>query len=394
MPWREVRVQDERLSFVIRAGQVKRGEFRQLCREYGITPPTGYKWLNRGRDCESLYTAMEDHSRRPHRSPNQTPLAIEEQVIAWSKREGWGGKKVVVKLQEEGITLPVITANRILKRYGLVNESVRQPKAVRRFERSAANELVQMDFKGDYGILEGRCYPLTLVDDHSRYTLGAYALTDQRGQSVQRCLIETFERCGVPESMLMDHGTPWWSTTNFRGLTWLSVWMIKHGIQLTFSGVRHPQTQGKIEQFHRTLKASLKHHGQPNTLAEFVLALARFQTMYNFERPHEGIAMAYPASRYRPSDRAYQPKVKEWEYPEGALVKRLNSQGMIRCPDGKRRFVCEALANEWVQVEEFDQRWLIKYRHQYVREIDIKTGRTLPPVRPVLISPTQEEQTK
>ena len=106
--------------------------------------------------------------------------------------------------------------NRILKRAGLVKEQDCQLQAHLRFERSRPNELVQMDFKGDYGVAEGRCYPLTLIDDHSRFTLGAFALGSQSGREVQRCLITTFERHGVPESMLMDHGIPWWSTTNFH----------------------------------------------------------------------------------------------------------------------------------------------------------------------------------
>lgn len=390
MPWKETNRMEERVRFLVRAQHVKRGEFAALCREYGITTATGYKWLNRALGSESLQTAVLEQSRRPYHSPRRTSAEVEARVVAWRQKEGWGGKKIVVKLRQEGLELPVITANRILRRAGLVNKQVCQPQAHRRFERSRANELVQMDFKGDYGVAEGRCYPLTLVDDHSRFTLGAFALSSQGGQGVQRCLITAFERYGVPESMLMDHGVPWWSTTNFHGLTWFSVWLVKHGIHLLFSGLRHPQTQGKIERYHRTLKHSLAHHGQPSNLREFAVALERFCRMYNYERPHESLDMAVPASRYQPSDKAYHPQPEPWFYPEGAVVLRLNSQGMIKCPDGQRRFVCEAIAGEWVQVEEFDDRWLIKYRHQYVREIDLRTGRTLPPVRPVRRSPQQE----
>jgi len=318
-------------------------------------------------------------------------VEIEDRVVAWREPEGWGAKKIRQKLLEEGLELPVITINRILKRRGLVPLVERHTPALKRFERGAANELLQMDFKGDYRVREGRCYPLTVLDDHSRYAVGLYALGDQRGESVQRCLIETFERCGLPEEMLMDHGTPWWSTTNSFGLTWLSVWLIKQGIQVSYGGLRHPQTQGKVERFHRTLKESLRYHGEPETLSGFAEALARFQGVYNHERPHEALGLVVPRERYRASDRAYQADPPPWEYPQGALVKRLNSQGVLDCPGG-RRFVCEALANERVEIEEIGSHWLVKYRHQYVREIDLETGRTLPPVRPVSRTPTEDEK--
>lgn len=392
MPWRRTDEMEERMSFLVRAQHVKRGKFQSLCQEYGITRVTGYKWLKRALGSASVQVAALEYSRRPHHSPQRTSAEVEARVVAWRHKEDWGAKKIAIKLEEEGLVIPLITVNRILKRHRLVTAPQRLPQATQRFERSRPNELVQMDFKGDYPIAEGRCYPLTLVDDHSRFNLGAFPLISQAGTGVQRCLITVFEHTGVPDALLMDHGTPWWGTTNYHGLTWLSVWLIKQGIDLIFSGLRHPQTQGKIERFHRTLKHSLQHHGQPQTLAESERALDRFRQMYNYERPHEALGMAVPASRYQPSAKAYQPQPAAWVYPEGALVQRLNSQGLIKCPDGKRRFVCEALADEWVQVEEFDGRWLIKYRHQYVREIDLRSGRTLPPVRPERRSISEGDQ--
>ena len=382
MPFRETSVIRERIKFVQAARSSGSGHLARLCREYGISRRTGYRWLDRVRDQKWVLTAVTDLSRRPHRSPSQTSAVLEERVIAWRRREGWGAKKIREKLLQEGLELKVITINRILKRGGLIEERAYQYSASHRFERPAANELVQMDFKGDYGLRQGRCYPLTLLDDHSRFALGVYALSDQKWESVQRCLISSFERYGVPDGMLMDHGVPWFSSTNSFGLTWLAVWLIRQGVDLCFSGVGHPQTQGKIERFHRTLKESLRHHGQPQTLAAFQQALDRFREIYNHQRPHEALGMAVPADRYQPSRRPYAPQPAAWEYPEGAMVRRLNSQGVLHCPGG-RRFVCEALANEWVEVEAIDNHWLIKYRHQYIREIDLESGRTLPPVRPL-----------
>lgn len=382
MPWRETSVVSERINFV-RAAEIRGvGHLARLCREFGISRRTGYRWLERVRGQEWILEAVQDRSRRPYHSPSRTSAALEQRVIKCRRQEGWGGKKIQVMLLAEGVDLKVVTINRILKRHGLFEERTRDYSAPHRFERSVPNELVQMDFKGDYGLTHGRCYPLTLLDDHSRFSLGVYALADQKAENVQRCLIRSFERYGVPEEMLMDHGSPWFSSTNSFGLTWLTVWLIRQGIQVCFSGVGHPQTQGKIERFHRTLKESLAHHGQPTTLEGFQKALDHFRKVYNQQRPHEALGMAVPASRYQPSSRAYSARIPEWIYPAGAIVKRLNSQGVLDCPGG-RRFVCEALANQQVQIEQIGNHWLIKYRHQYVREIDLASGRTLPPVRPL-----------
>lgn len=384
MPWQEMRKEMERIAFVLAAVSRGKRSLASVCRQFGISRPTGRLWLRRVVEGEWVLASLRDRSRRPHCSPWRTASALEAAVLRVRQAEGWGAKKIACRLRAEGLVLPVITINRILKRRGQVETARCGYAAVRRFARAEPNELVQLDFKGDYPLLRGRCYPLTLLDDHSRFALGLYALADQSGAGVQRCLASCFERSGVPTAMLMDHGSPWFSTTNVFGLTSLSVWLLKQGIELTYSGVGHPQTQGKIERFHRTLKASLRHHGQPQTLRGFQAALDRFREVYNHERPHEALAMAVPAAHYRPSQRPYQARPREWEYPPGSRVLRLNQQGVLSCPGG-RRFVCEALANERVAIEEVNQHWLVKYRHQYIREIDLATGRTLPP------SPTRRQ---
>lgn len=380
MPWSEQSMQEARIAFVVRASHVRRGEFSEVCREFGISRVTGYKWVRRAMTSVSLLAGVEEKSRRPHRSPGRTEAGIEEVVVRWRQAEGWGAKKICQKLWERGMTVPVATIHRILRRHGLVAQERRQAAAVRRFERARPNELVQMDFKGEYRVAEGWCYPLTLEDDHSRFLLGLYALSDQRTDSVRRCVIRSFETYGVPEAMLLDHGIPWWSTTNGFGLTRLSVWLIKQGVTLIWSGIGHPQTQGKVERLHRTLAASLNHHGRPATMAGFETALARFRDVYNHDRPHEALAMDPPVRHYQPSRRTYHPQPREWQYPSGAIVQRLNSQGMLDWQG--RRFVCEALAGEQVQIEPIEQRLLIKYRHLYIREIDLASGRTFPPVQP------------
>ena len=380
MSWKESDVRGERIAFVVRARQPGRN-MAALCREFGICRQTGYKWLRRSQQVESL-AALAEHSRRPRRSPHQTPEWIELRVEALRRHHGWGGRKLSLRLAEEGIFLAPSTVDRILKRRGLVGSDERHRPAVRRFERSRPMELVQMDFKGPYRLSGGGvCHPLSLLDDHSRYALGLFALPSQQAEAVQDRLIHCFERSGVPAAMLMDHGVPWWANTNGYGLTRLSVFLIRQGIDLIYGGIGHPQTQGKVERFHRTLGQALDHRGHPRSLDGFQQALEAFRQEYNTIRPHEALGDRPPKERYRPSHRPYQPQPPAWEYPEGAEVRRLNAAGCLY--DRTRQyFVCEALAERRVRLERFEEKILVSYRQMHIREIDLETGRTTAVVRP------------
>ena len=251
MPWEETDVMDQRVKFVAQA-LGKRVNFTQLCAGFGVSRPTGYRWRERYREVGS-FALLAEKSRRPHCSPGRTPAEVEARVVTARRRYGWGARKLRVVLLDEGLDVKVWTINRIIARNALIAEAASHRPATGRFERELPNELWQMDFKGEYPVGRGYCYPLSLLDDHSRYAVGLYGLSNQRGKGVHRCVVETFRRYGVPQAMLVDHGTPWWSTTNGHGLTWVSVALIKQGIHLYVSGVRHPQTQGKVERFHRTL---------------------------------------------------------------------------------------------------------------------------------------------
>ena len=381
MPWRETNAMRERIEFVVLA---RRGgsSVSELCRQYGVSRKTGYKWLERYREAGSL-TGLAERSRRPHRSPGQTSEEIEARVVALRQRHGWGGRKLALRLAREGIVLSPATVDRIIQRRGLVGPDVRGRGAVGRFERSKPNELWQMDFKGEYP-LQGRrwCYPLTILDDHSRYLVGLYPLASTQTGPVTQSLIQCFDRYGLPEAMLLDHGVPWWSTTNGHGLTRLSVFLMNQDIRLIYGAVAHPQTRGKIERLHRTLHRSLRGWGVPADLGDFRRALGEFRHEYNQIRPHQALQMAVPADRYCPSSRHYNPTPTEWEYHHDGVVLRLNSQG---CMDyhSHRYFVCEALATQPVLCQEFDDTLLITYRTMHIREIDLTSGRTIPLVRPV-----------
>ena len=175
--------------------------------------------------------------------------------------------------------------------------------------------------------------------------------------------------------MLMDHGTPWWATSNPAGLSTLSVFLLKQGIRLRHGRIGHPQTQGKVERFHRTLGERLRWWGVPTDLPGFAAAFAEFRSEYNDVRPHAALGQEPPARHYVASARAYCARPPRWEYPPGSLVQDVDQAGMVRV-HGQRLFVGEALRGEAVACVQVADRVLVSYRHMYVRELWLTTGRT------------------
>jgi len=379
MAWRTESVMDQRVEFVLRA---KEGEeaIAELCREYGISRPTGYLWLNRYEQVGSV-KGLAERSRRPVHSPQRTTEEIESAVLAVRDKTGWGGPKIAKVLERKGVVVAPATAQRILKRAGRVVPPVTD-KTSKRFEKAECNELAQMDFKGEYTLPAEKCYPLSFIDDCSRYCHGLWPLPGTGGAGVKQTLESYFRAQGVPRSILMDHGTPWYSTTNQHGLTWLAVWLLKQGVVLRYSGVGHPQTQGKVERFHQTLKARTRHRGAPTTMGDWERWAAEFREEYNHERPHESLGMKTPAEVYQPVNlRPYQEPPRAWEY-HGGTVKRLNTQGMLYYRQ-QRYFVSEALAEECVRVDELDGKLLVTFRHMTVREIEVCTGKSTAVLLPI-----------
>lgn len=372
MPWRTESVMDQRVEFVLRA--LKREEtMAALCRQYQISRPTGYLWLHRHQQVGSV-SGLVEHSRRPWHSPRRSSKEVTAAVLAVRDEKCWGGPKIAKVLERGGLLVAPATAQRILKRAGRVRPP-QSGKTKVRFAREQCNELAQMDFKGEYSLGRQKCYPLSLLDDCSRYLHGLWPLSSTGGQGVKQSLEGYFRRHGVPLSILVDHGTPWFSTSNAHGLTWVAVWLLKQGVVLRYSGVGHPQTQGKVERFHQTLKRRTKHRGVPTTMAEWEGWARAFRQEYNYERPHEALQMKTPGEVYQAVNlRAYQEQPPDWEY-SGGTVLRLNSQGALSYRQ-RRYFVSEALAGERVRVDELDGQCLVTFRHMIVREIEVRTGRS------------------
>jgi transposase InsO family protein len=364
MAWKTMDIQEQRVRFVVEALQAKR-PMSALCAEYDISRPTGYLWLERYR--EGGVTAIAERSRRPHRSPEKTSSELELRVVALRQcYPDWGARKLGVLLARQGIRLPQSTVHRILLRHDLVREADRHRPAVKRFEREQPNQLWQMDFKGpkNWPTAIG---PLSVIDDHSRFVIALEAIGRPDGELVKAQLIRAFEQCGVPDAMLMDHGTPWWNQHSFSGRTYLSLWMMQQGIQLCWSGIRHPQTQGKVERFHGSLERALQRRGMAQEEPQSWLDAFRLE--HNYIRPHEALAMKTPSELWRPSARLYNPCPPTWEYPQGAWTLKVDCQGKIDIRNQRWR-IGKNLAGERVMIQPVEERYLIFYCNTLVRELD------------------------
>lgn len=331
MPFGEVSVMDQRREFVVFAS-FEGANVRELCRRFGISPTTGYAWLDRYR--EQGLAGLIEQSRRPKTSPRRTPVAVEAKVLALRDRSNnvWGGRKIRRALADRGAAdIPAAsTITQILRRHARLTEAgaAQHPGPWLRFERESANELWQMDFKGHFAMHGGRCHPLTALDDHSRFNLGLAACPDEQGQTVRRHLEEAFRRYGLPLAMLMDGGSPW-SDPGGEPLTRFSVWLTRLGVRVAHGRPRHPQTQGKEERFHRTLKAEVVSGRSFRDLAERQRAFDDWRPLYNHERPHEALGMATPAQRYRPSPRPFPEVLPPVEYGLDDEVRKVGSDGFI-----------------------------------------------------------------
>jgi transposase InsO family protein len=364
MPWKKMDVREQRVEFVVRS--LRSGEpLSRLCQEFGISRPTGYLWRKRYR--EGGVAAIAERSRRPLHSPTQIEAGLEARIVALRQMyPDWGARKLAVLLGRQGVALPPSTVHRVLLRQGLVRDQDRHGPAVKRFERERPNELWQMDFKGPKNWPQAMT-ALSVIDDHSRYVVALGATARPEGALVRRHLEHAFQECGLPEAMLMDHGIPWWNWQSFAGATQLSLWLMRQGVKLCFSAVRHPQTQGKVERFHGSLERALVHRGVP--AENHQQWLDDFRREHNHIRPHEALAMQTPASRWQPSPRPYNPNPPVWEYPEGAWTLKIDSHGTIDIHDQCYR-IAKSLIGERVLIKPAENRYLVYYCNTLIREID------------------------
>ena len=330
MPWRERSAMDERLECV-RLALLPGANRSELARRFGVSRTNLYKWLHRF-ELEGQ-AGLEERSRRPLRSPFKTACAIEKEVLRLRKDSNgaWGGRTIAHVLRDEDVVSHVpspSTITEILRRHDKLEASAdAHPGPYQRFEREAPNELWQMDFKGHFELMRGRCHPLTVVDDHSRFALAVDACGDEQARTVQDRLTRAFRRYGMPLAILADNGPPWASP--YGGHTILTVWLNRLGVRVHHGRPFHPQTQGKDERFHRTISAEVLNGRSFVDLASCQAAFDRFRHRYNHRRPHQALGMATPDTRYRISPRRFPEQLPPIDYGDGAIVRKVDSDGYI-----------------------------------------------------------------
>ena len=302
---------------------------RELCRRYTISPPTGYQLLRRY--AHEGDAGLAQRSRRPHHSPNRMPAEVEQAVVdVREEHPAWGGRTIRKVLADRGhrpVPSPsTITA--ILRRNGCAVGGERPQRDWQRFEHPQPNDLWQMDFKGHFPTNAGRCHPLTVLDDHSRFALGLHACANERTETVRERLTTIFRLYGLPERMLMDNGPPWGHDVD-HPRTPLTVWLMRLGIQVSHGRPYHPQTQGKTERFHRTLKAEVLQGRHFADLPSCQAAFDQWRSVYNMERPHQALDLATPLSRYTLSPRSFPETLPTIEYGDGDLVRKVMAEGWV-----------------------------------------------------------------
>lgn len=373
MPWKETTRMTIRLEFVLLA-QAPRSNIRALCRSFGISAKTAYKWL--ARYAQQGEAGLTDLSRRPHSAPARSDTALETQVLALHRSYPcWGSRKLHALLPQPRPHPSTIDA--ILRRHGCQIEGSTGAKeaATQRFEHAAPNLLWQMDFKGHFALTDsraGRCHPLTVLDDHSRFSLCLSACGNETRATVQTQLIAIFRRYGLPERITSDNGPPW-GVRQGEGLSALEVWLMRLGIRVSHSRPYHPQTQGKDERFHRTLKLELLDRNGFNSLTACQHAFDQWRDRYNLVRPHQALGQQSPISRYRSSARFYPEQLPSIEYAPQDRVLKVRKKGQIHI--GPRQvFVGEGLAGESVALRQTDTDGVLAvfFCHKCIREIDLR----------------------
>ena len=287
------------------------------------------------------------------------------------------------------------TITRILWRHGKIDpQEAAKHRPYQRFEKPAPNDLWQMDFKGEFACRNGRdCYPLTVLDDHSRYALGLVACANTQLVTVQQALIGIFRRYGRPQAMLCDNGPPWGSGQTTGGWSRLGVWLLRLDIELLHGRPWHPQTQGKDERFHRTLDRELLAGRDVRDLADAQALFTPWRDLYNRVRPHEALDLATPASRYRPSDRSYPQTLPTIEYDSDESVRRVHRNGYFAF-QGRQCWLSEVFGRESIALRPGGRQglWHVCYGRHWIGTLDLTAAAPGGPVPVQRVTRAQRQE--
>jgi putative transposase len=354
----------------------------ELCARYRVSRKTGYKWLARFK--AEGWSGLSDLSRRPHQSPQQTSGAVAERIVAERRRRPrWGAKKILDHLGtvEPDLVLPSRSvAHEILRRAELVRPRRRRSgRGVNALVGPGAtaerpNHCWTTDHKGQFRVGTGQlCYPLTIADAFSRYLLACDGLSNTSTEQARPVFERVFREHGLPERILSDNGPPFGSTA-LLGLSRLSVWWLKLGIEVVRIERGHPEQNGAHERMHRTLKeeaaqpAARTWRGQQRRLREF-------RREYNEERPHDSLDGRTPGSSYTPSPRPFTKECAGLDYPVHYTRRQVRRGGDIKWR-GQPIFLTEVLTGETVGLDEIaDGTWSVHFGPLELGRIRDSTGR-------------------
>ena len=364
MPWKECSVVDEKVRFVARL--IEGEKMAPLCREFNIARKTGYQiWQRYRRFGQEAFIAQK---RTPYRYANKLPVQLEMLILELKKEfPDWGAPKIREKIlrRHPEIKAPAIsTIHAVLDRHGLVQSALRR----RRYKAEGTvltdvkdpNDLWCADYKGEFMLGDKRyCYPLTITDYASRFLLCTEALSSTREDFAFETFTRIFKEFGLPRSIRTDNGIPFASGNSLYGLTKLSVWWLRLGINLERIKPGHPEQNGRHERMHLTLKKSAT-RPPGNNLLEQQEKFDFFIDQYNKERPHQGIDMRYPSELYKPSPRPYL-GTPELFYPFHDKTIQVTQCGRI-CRGTVKVNLSTAFAGQEVGIKEVeDGIWVVSF---------------------------------
>jgi putative transposase len=360
VPWKETVAVDERMRFVM-ACEGEEESMAQLCREYGVSRRTGYKWQARYQQLG--VHGLKDQSTAPHGHPNELSATMHQRIVELrGQHPRWGARKLRVLLERESKPDQAIpaasTIGEVLKREGLSvpRRRIRHaPQSQPLGACCASNRVWCADFKGWFRTADqARCDPLTLSDGYSRYLLRCQAMTQTDGMAVKRVFEATFRQYGLPEAIRSDNGSPF-ASVGAAGLSRLSVWWVRLGIALQRIEPGKPQQNGRHERMHLTLKQETALPPAAN-LRRQQERFDQFQREFNDQRPHEALGMNTPASFYEPSRRVYPERLAELEYPAAYQLRKVAERGQFRWKREKI-MIGKALEGEVIGLEALDERF-------------------------------------
>ena len=359
MPWKTSETMDLRCKFVLLAKE-EGSNFSELCRSFGISRRTGYKWL--GRYETGGMSALSDQSRRPHNNPNATSVEVVIEIVRLrTLKPTWGAKKIKAYMHRNfECSVPSrVTIERILERSGLIQRRKRRRLSKTRVNEKIVipekpNDVWTVDFKGWWQTLDkNRVEPLTIRDEYSKFIIDIKGMPTTRQEPVRQAFKRAFECYGLPKYIRSDNGTPFVSPCGLGGLTKLSVWWLKQGVKPNRIKPGSPQENGGHERMHRDMKLELqKHAGRDLPHQQELFDIWREE--FNTERPHEALEMKTPSDVYQRSHKKYDPQQPEFEYPCTWEVRKVAGNAETNYWN-RKIYLSKALIGEHVGVEKINE---------------------------------------